>query len=72
MFDYKFIFISSFMRGAHFSSHLSLLKTKILQSRYEHGYDETFSFFIDILPSTSFTGSYIRNKCFFDSLLYNK
>ena len=71
MFDYKFIFISSFMRGAHFSSHLSLLKTKILQSRYEHGYDETFSFFIDILPSTSFTGT-IRNKCFFDSLLYNK
>ena len=28
--------------------------------------------FLDILPSTSSTGRYIRNSCFFDSLFCNK
>ena len=59
-------------KGFNFSSHLWLLKINILQIKYEHGCDENFSYFNDIFPSTSYTGSCLRNSCFFDSLFCNK
>ena len=71
--DCKFTFILYLSwKGSNFSSHPWLLKMKILYIKNEHGYDEVFSIFLDILPSTSSTGRYIRNSCFFYSLFCNK
>ena len=50
MFDSKFIFILTFIKEFKFSSHLWLLKTKILQIKHGMRMMKRFPFYSQLVP----------------------